>query len=288
MTRAPRPSGTGTGSRIERLQPWIAALLSAAIHGLLLVLAMLSEPLTVSTPQGSAAGGRAIQVVYIDEPADSAEAERAPPASPTPRREPPPQPRPDPAEARRDATRLQTTPVPRAEDLPPPETAESKDAARPTPPAAAQASAVRPPRATGRPRHAWGQPPGMLQEEHAPVNAGPAPSPAVHQGRRYDASSGQPNLEVGGYQVLYDLMSEDRARAWREQGMTEVFLPLPGIRQYMVCPLETAIRRESGPCRLVEPDDPGLMDIGDARDVISMERVYRRGELVWRGPGAYR
>ena len=70
--------------------------------------------------------------------------------------------------------------------------------------------------------------------------------------------------------------------------MTEVFLPLPGVRQLMVCPLETALRRDSGACRLVEPDDPELASIGDAREVIAMYQVYRRGQPVWTGPGPYR
>lgn len=95
-------------------------------------------------------------------------------------------------------------------------------------------------------------------------------------------------MEVGSYQVYYDLRSEPRLRAWREQGMTELFLPLPGTQRYMVCPLETALRRESGPCRLLEPDSPELEKIGDAREVIDMQKVYRRGELVWSGPGPYR
>ena len=37
-----------------------------------------------------------------------------------------------------------------------------------------------------------------------------------------------------------------------------------------------------------EPDDPELKNIGDAREVINMQQVYRRGEAVWRGPGPYR
>jgi hypothetical protein len=43
-----------------------------------------------------------------------------------------------------------------------------------------------------------------------------------------------------------------------------------------------------GPCRLLEPDDPELANIGDAREVINMQQVYRQGELVWRGPGPYK
>ena len=83
-------------------------------------------------------------------------------------------------------------------------------------------------------------------------------------------------------------VDENRLRAWRDQGMTELFLPLPGTRRLMVCPLDIALRRDSGECRLVEPDDPGLKAIGDARDVITMQRIYRLGEVLWRGPGSYR
>ncbi len=128
----------------------------------------------------------------------------------------------------------------------------------------------------------------MLQENLAPVNAGLARRPTIERGRGNGASSADASMEVGGYQVYYDLLSETRLRAWRDQGMTELFIPLPGIRQYMVCPLETALRRESGPCRLLEPDSPELDAIGDAREAIIMQQVYRQGELVWRGPGPYR
>ncbi|HEY4529863.1 MAG TPA: type II toxin-antitoxin system RelE/ParE family toxin, partial [Luteimonas sp.] len=135
---------------------------------------------------------------------------------------------------------------------------------------------------------AWGQPPGTMREQHAPVDAGRAPTQAVARGRGRQVASAEPNMQAGGFQVVYDLVSETRLRGWRDEGMTEVSLPLPGVRQLMVCPLETALRRESGPCRLVEPDDPELARIGDAREVIAMNQVYRRGELVWRGPGPYR
>jgi hypothetical protein len=128
----------------------------------------------------------------------------------------------------------------------------------------------------------------MLPEDLAPENAGLARSAAIDTGRRNDASTGAPSMEVGGYQVYYDQRSETRLRAWRDQGMTEIFLPLPGTRRYMVCPLETALKRESGPCRLLEPDSPELKTIGDAREVINMQKVYRLGEEVWSGPGPYR
>ena len=80
----------------------------------------------------------------------------------------------------------------------------------------------------------------------------------------------------------------DRLRAWRNQGITELFLPMPGTLRRMVCPLEVALRRGSGNCRMVEMDSPELKFIGDAREVIDIQRVYRLGEEVWSGPGAYR
>ena len=48
------------------------------------------------------------------------------------------------------------------------------------------------------------------------------------------------------------------------------------------------LRRGSGKCRLLEPTDPQMQEIGDARQVVVVMYVYRRGELVWRGPGPYR
>ncbi|HZH45417.1 MAG TPA: hypothetical protein VEY31_02165 [Roseococcus sp.] len=128
----------------------------------------------------------------------------------------------------------------------------------------------------------------MIEEDAAPMNAGPSSGPAVGRGRGNEASSADASLEVGGYQVYYQLVSEARLRTWRDAGMTELFMPLPGTTRYMVCPLETALRRGSGPCRLLDPDSPQLKTIGDAREAIAMQQVYRRGELVWRGPGPYR
>ena len=101
-------------------------------------------------------------------------------------------------------------------------------------------------------------------------------------------SQGEPSMEVGGYQIVYDLLGEARLRGWIEQGMKEVSIPLPGTRQRMVCPAEVALRRGSSKCRLLDPGDPAMQAIGDAREVITVMYVYRRGELVWRGPGPYR
>ncbi|MCD9032185.1 type II toxin-antitoxin system RelE/ParE family toxin [Luteimonas sp. Y-2-2-4F] len=284
-----RRAVAGAEPPIERLQPWIAALLSALWHLLFLLLLMSSPEVVVTAPQGAAAGSRMVVDFVGVAPPQPAHASPAPPRP----RQPAPRPEPDAAEPAPAESRLQTTRVVRA-DEPVPEPLPRPSPPAPAPPEVpdaapqAQAPAASAPPTTQRRAHVWGQPPGMLPQETAPANAGMARSPAVDRGRGRDVSSSGPSLEVGGYQVLYDQRSEARLRAWKDQGMTELFLPLPGTRQYMVCPLETALRRESGPCRLLDPDDPEMAAIGDAREVINMQRVYRRGEVVWRGPGPYR
>ncbi len=274
MSKASSRADAGADARIERLQHWFAALSSALLHLLFVLLAMWSSTTRVTTPQGADAGSR-IAVDFIGQT----------PPSPSPAVAKKPAPTPP------TASRVQTTRVTRADDPVPPNAADDAaldqaDApAETTPPMTPASPPVQAPR---RRSHAWGQPPGMLQEDLAPENAGLARSPAINRGRRNDASRAEPNLEVGGYQVYYSLRSEARLRAWRDQGMTEIFLPLPGTRRYMICPLETALKRDSGPCRLLEPDDPELQAIGDAREVIDMQQVYRQGEPVWRGPGPYK
>src|SRR5690606_41917347 len=91
-----------------------------------------------------------------------------------------------------------------------------------------------------------GMPPGLLPEDQAPVNAGTAPSPDVRPGPRYQADASESELEAGGYQVIYDLIAERRVREWRDAGMTEVYMPLPGTRRLMACPLEIGMRRSPG------------------------------------------
>lgn len=260
-----------TAPRIERLQPWLAGLGSALVHLLWLLALLLAPPITMTPPQGAPAGGRqyVTQVDFIGETATPAPPEPVPPV-PAIAREPRERtPRPTPAPP----SRVRATDVERADEAVA---------------AIAQPQAPPPPPPTRRRSPRWGQPPGMLRQDHAPVNAGPAPTPAIAQGAGTVANSAERSLQVGGYQVYYDLRSERRLRAWAEQGITELFLPLPGSRQLMICPLEVALRRDSGNCRMLEPDSPELMDIGDARQVIDMMQVYRRGEPVWRGPGPYR
>lgn len=278
----PPGAPAGVGHRIERFEPWIAAALSALFHLAWLLAALLSPPITLTRPEGDdAAGGSRVEVNFIGEGSDSDEPlpDEAPSATSDP--SPPPA----------AASRLRTTPAPSPEALPP-DAHVTRDvpvpARRPAPAAAAQPAAPRPPRSSRRPGHTFGQPPGLAVQETAPVNAGAAPSPMPGQGRRMTVPSDSPGLEAGGYQVVYEPSSETRLREWREQGMTELFIPLPGTRKLMVCPLEMVLRRESGPCRQLDPGDPALAAIGDARDVIAVRQVYRQGQLVWRGPGAYR
>ena len=269
MSQAPRRAAD---SRRDRLEHWIAAAGSAGLHALCLLLAMLAPPIQVTTPQGSAAGSTVVvDFVGVTPPAP------IPAVRPTPPRRS--------AAAARATSRVQTTRVARADE---PESTNTDDTADALEASRNPAPGPPPPPTPSRRAHVRGQPPGMLPEPRAPAHAGRANSPAVEQGRRNDASSSEPSLDVGGYQVYYEQRSETKLRQWREQGITEIYLPLPGTRDYMVCPLEIALRRESGPCRLLSPDSPEMADIGDAREVITMHQVYRRGELVWRGPGAYR
>ncbi len=302
MSHAPSPAIARAEPRMDRWQHWIAVLASTLLHVLFLVLAWLSSPVNVTPPQGSAAGSRmAVDLIGVT------------PTPPTPLPMASPAAASTPVARAAAASRTQTTLVSKADDPVPPQaarTAEGMAAARgvqarqrpplPAPvaaeieanapplPRAAQVAAATPPPTPPRRTHVWGQPPGMLQENLAPENAGRSRSPTTQRGRGNDTSAAQASLEVGGYQVFYDLLSETRLRAWRDRGMTEIFLPLPGTRRLMVCPLETALRRDSGPCRMLEPDDPELQSIGDAREVINMQRVYRQGEPVWRGPGPYK
>ena len=95
-------------------------------------------------------------------------------------------------------------------------------------------------------------------------------------------------MELGGYLVYYEVLSEAKLRAWADQGMKELSIPLPGTRYYMICPLEIALKRGSGKCRALDPNSPEMDAIGDARKAVTMLQVYKQGELVWRGPGPYK
>lgn len=296
MSNASTRADTGAGSRIDRYQPWIAALGSALLHVLFLLIAIFT-PAPIATPPQGASSGSWVQVDFIGETRDADQAPPTPPSGTTDndladQRTPAPTP---PA-----ASRIQSTPVPEAEDAVPPDAA-NRPAPRPSTPRSepsrtrdsaaprqTQAPASNPSATTRRRPEAWGQPPGLVVQELAPDDTGPTRGPVRSRGNQDEPTPDAPSLELGGYQVYYDLSSETQLRKWRDEGMTEIFIPLPGTRRYMVCPLEIALRRDSGKCRPLDPEDPQMDAIGDARKVISVMQVYRRGELVWRGPGPYR
>ncbi len=288
MSKLTRVQTWAADPGIERLQSWIAALSSALLHLLMLLILLHSSRPTVTTPQ-SAAGGSRVRVDFIGEPNSSDQPVEAPPSPPPTR---PPEPTP-PAPA---ASRVRPTLVDRSDNPLPPAGPVSSDSrtARRTPHSAERSSdsppqPPSPPSSARRRPETWtGRPPGLLVEDLAPENTGQANSPAIRDGRGRDMAANGPSMELGGYLVYYDVLSEARLRAWAAQGMKELSIPLPGTRYYMVCPLEIALRRGSGKCRAVDPDSPEMQAIGDARQAVTMLRVYKQGELVWRGPGPYR
>ncbi|AKC87940.1 plasmid stabilization protein ParE [Pseudoxanthomonas suwonensis] len=282
MSHTPTRLDASAKPRIERWQPWIAALLSALLHVLLLLILLFSSTPVVTPPQGASAGGR-VRVNFVGE-----SAQQPTPAPPSPAPSPAPRPpskakAPDRADERRPV--LQAEYIQRPSDLQP----EQRESQAPPADSQAQAPASSPPEPAQRRPETWtGRPPGMLDEDTAPVNRGRARGPADRQGNQNDPEAGEASMEVGGFQIYYDLLAEERLRIWKDQGMKEISFPLPGMRSQMVCPVEIALKRGSGKCRLLDPNDPEMQAIGDARQVVVVIAVYRRGELVWRGPGPYR
>jgi outer membrane biosynthesis protein TonB len=292
-------------SRIERLQRWIAGSFSVLLHVLLILVLLYSSKPTVTTPQGAPSGSRT-RVDFIGETREPAPPTKQPPSPP--RKQTPKTAEPPPA-----ASRVQTTLVDQSDDpVPPPAeaTAQAKAPPRrprppqppaepqpePTPPTPqdapqplqAQTPPNPPPPSTVQRPRTWGKPPGYIEQDAAPENAGLANSPAMSNGRGRDMANAGPSMELGGYLVYYDVLSEDKLRAWKDKGIKELSIPLPGTRYYMVCELEIALRRGSGKCRALDPYDPEMKAIGDAREVVTMLQVYKQGELVWRGPGPYK
>ncbi|MFT3761939.1 MAG: type II toxin-antitoxin system RelE/ParE family toxin [Pseudoxanthomonas sp.] len=285
MSKASIRTGAGARPWNERLDPWFAALASALLHLLMLLALLHASVPVVATSQGAAAGGRT-KVDFIGEARQPEQI-----AQPVPS---PPMPRPSkPVRKLRSASPVRSTLVEHADNPLPPDTAATTDTPAmdlPAPaPREARASAASPPAPAQRRPETWtGRPPGLIEEDIADNDRGLARSPIDNRGSRRDPAAGDHSLEVGGYLVYYDLRNETRLRAWMDKGMKELSLPLPGTQYYMVCPLQVALDRGSGKCRLLAPDSPELKDIGDAREVINMLQVYRRGEPVWRGPGPYR
>lgn len=282
MTDADHPDAASAEPRTERLQRWIAALASVLLHVLMALLLLSERPPVVTTPQGAASGGR-VRVDFVGEPAQAEQTMPAPPA-PSPARSKAATPPGKPVVLEKIDPRRLLIPEP----VEPPQP-EANPRPAPPAPAPARAAASSPASTAQRRPETWtGRPPGLVEENVTTDGDGSAPGPANDQGDHNDVHSAEPSMSVGGYQVVYDLLGEERLRGWIAQGMTEVSIPLPGTRYRMVCPAEVALRRGSSKCRLLDPNDPEMAAIGDARQVISVYSVYHRGERVWQGPGPYR
>jgi hypothetical protein len=257
--------------RTERVHRWTAALVTALLHGLLFLLMLMEPPITVTPPPGGSGGSR-IDVTLLDDSTSPPPAEPEPPAhKPVPRKKP---------KAPHAIKRPQSTPVVQATEPLPPEAPDTSTEPPTPPPDTPRRAEVDFP---SRP------PPGVHPDDAARANAALAAKLGNNGGQSNNtAPPVGPNMGVDGFHVYYDLVNETRLRAWRDKGMTELFLPMPGTRRLMVCPLEVALRRGYGECRMVEFDAPELEHIGDAREVINIERVYQLGDMVWSGPGPYR
>ncbi|MBA3929468.1 hypothetical protein J2X02_001669 [Pseudoxanthomonas japonensis] len=271
---------------IRRHERSIGSLVSLLVHILFVLALLYSSKMTLAPPEGSASGGARVKVDFIGETPQDDQRIPVPPAATTP---PSDRPRPrKPLVTTAVTSPVDTTRVTEAENP------LSPDEQQATPPSAEQAvtqQQTRPPASQPTPNwrrnSRWGQPPGMLAQDTAPENTGQTVGAGRSQGRAQD-NNAAPSMEVDGHQIYYDLRNELKVAEWQAQGMTELSFPLPGRRELMVCALEIVATRGSGGCRLMEPNDPGLAKIGDARDVVNVMRIYRRGELIWRGPGAYR
>lgn len=292
MSGASNRAADSAESRMERLQSWIAATASALLHLFFVFLLLYAARPTFAPPQGASSSGGRTRVQFIGEPRPADAGPITPPAgTDATGKRPRPQAK---AKPRRATTAVNSPPLADAPyavspDATPETSATPAEASSPDEAAAGRQSrqpATSPP--SQRRSATWGQPPGLLPKETSPENRGTDRGMARNSTYRSGAAAGEPNMQAGGYQIIYDVLSEVRLGQWRDQGMKELSFPLPGLREYMVCPLEIVWRRGSGGCRLLDPSDPEMQRIGDAREVVIVVRVYRRGELVWRGPGPYR
>jgi hypothetical protein len=257
--------------RTERMQRWMAVLVTALLHLLLLIALLMPTPPTTMTPPQGRAGGGAMEVSLLDE------ARPTPPEPIPPVRKPVLPKRPKPPRA---IKRPVPTPVVQATVPMPPEAPDTSTG--PPAPASAPSDASSDSAEVEFTVHA------RRDDENARASAALAAKLRGNSGRSNTPEPVGPAMGVDGFHVYYELANETRLRAWRDQGMTELFLPLPGTRRLMVCPLEVALHRGSSACRMVEMDSPELKTIGDAREVIDIDRVYQLGDVVWSGPGPYR
>lgn len=268
----------------ERRDRWFATLISALVHLLMLLILMFSNPPVVSSPEGSSGGGR-VKVDFVGEAPPSPETRQV---QPQPKPSVTPRSQPKPTTHRRSPDRK---PVREARYIEPPSEPEQEENQTPAetqapatpPPAAAPSESV--PRRT----QTWtGRPPGWVEKTTSDDDGRSAGQGSRSGGNRVDRSNGEPSMEIGGYQIIYDLLSETRLRARMDEGMKELLIPLPGTTYVMVCPAEVALRRGSSKCRMLPADSPELQAMGDARQFVIVMYVYRYGELLWRGPGPYR
>ena len=270
MSRTSRPAHEGPRDWAGRVQRGTAVAVTALLHLLLLLLVTRPPPISTTAPQG-AANGIAMEVTLLDQtqppaPPEPVPAVRKPASIKKPK-------------ASRPIQRPLSTPVAQATLPTPPEATDSTDTST-TPPASPDAQAD---------NTVFEFSARARTDDDARANAALAAKLGSRRSRNDDAPpAAGPDMGVDGFHVYYQLADEDRLRAWRHQGMTEVFLPLPGTLRRMVCPLEIALRRGSGKCRMVDMDSPELENIGDAREVIDIARVYQWGDMVWSGPGPYR
>ena len=276
--------GVPANSFLDRWQRWISALVTALLHVLVLLLVLHAAKMKLAPPAGGGLGGARVPVEFIGQPKQG---EKRPPAvvagttlTDTPKPPSPP----------KKFSPIQATRVAKA-DMPIPPKDDRPQQTNPADSAGRQGRIQPPagdPNATRRSAAPSGDAPGMRAREIANNNNGPDRGLARTPSPGPAAPGREPRMDVDGHQIYYEVRNEQWLLDWQAQGMTELYFPLPGRRDYMVCPLEIVVRRGSGGCRLVAPGDPDLPNIGDARKVVHVMRVYRRGELIWKGPGAYR
>ncbi len=272
--------------RLDRWQSWIAATISALLHVLVLLIVLYAAKTELSPPEGGSMGGARVKVEFIGQPQQGEKRPATPPAPAvaTNAAEQPQRPRPAKKTPPIQATRVAEADAPITSKDDQPQRVDPADIAR-------MQRRAQPPAGDPNARRSaapTGQAPGLLARETAPTNNGPDRGASRSEARGPAAPGREPRMDADGHQIYYDVRNEDWLLDWQAQGMTELYFPLPGRRDLMVCPLEIVVRRGSGGCRLVQPDDPDLPNIGDARKVVHVVRVYRRGELIWKGPGVYR
>jgi len=252
--------------RTERVHRWTAALVTVLVH-LLLVLLVMQPPTPMTMTSRGGSGGSRIDVTLIDQTLPPS------PPEPVPVHKPPSPKKP---KAPRVVKRPPPTPSVEGTEPMPPEVADTSDTSTAPPAEPRRETAV-----VDFPTHA-------RPNDATEANAALAAKLGTNRGQNDEAAPAGPNMGTDGFHVYYDLANETLLRKWRNQGMTELFLPMPGTRRLMACPLEVALRRGYGECRMVEMDSPQLKVMGDAREVIDVRRVYQRGDMVWSGPGPYR